>query len=57
MNQIHNLPPNSFKTHFHIIFFQLSLGLTSGLFFPDFATEYLYAFLLAPVRAKCLAYP
>jgi hypothetical protein len=38
-----------------LISYHLSIGLPSGLFYLDFRTK-IYAFLLSPICATCLAY-
>jgi len=39
-----------------ILFFHISLGLSSGLFPSGFPTEILYAFLICLIRTTCPAH-
>jgi hypothetical protein len=54
MNPVHAPPPDFFKLFINIIL-HLRLGLTNCLFPSRFATKILYAFILFPKRATCLA--
>jgi hypothetical protein len=54
-NPVHTTLSFLSKIHFYIIH-PLCLGLSSGLFPSGFPTNILYAFLLAPIRATCLAH-
>jgi hypothetical protein len=47
-NPVHTTPSHLPKIHLNI-FYQLRLGLSSGLFPPGFCTNSLYAFLFTPI--------
>jgi hypothetical protein len=57
INPIHTIPSHPISSRSILILFtHLHLGLPSGLFLSGFPTNTLYAYLFAPIHARCAAH-